>query len=90
MTKMDGLLYSLRWFRSLFDDANEAEARTALDVVLLLSQDEGLRRFHFELYSVRPNAFLGGDLYKGLKAFCSTFIHLLELLGIRRRHCRGP
>ena len=48
---MVNVFNSLRRRRGLLDDADEREARAPVDVVLLVRQDEGLRRHHLQ---VRP------------------------------------
>jgi len=53
---------SLRRRGGLFDDADEAQAGAALDVVLLLGQDEGLGRHHLQPGLPRLNAVLSRHL----------------------------
>ena len=44
---------SLRRRRGLLDDADEREAGAPVDVVLLVRQDEGLRRHHLQVRAPR-------------------------------------
>lgn len=68
--KLSSFLVLLRWLRGLFNNADQAEAGSPLDVVLFFCQDEGLRSFHSKLDPVRPNAFLRRDLMEFSNSFC--------------------